>query len=293
MATRRLKPLFVVTGIASVVIIFFYMTSDPLEVNIQEATEDPGFAPDSLSQDDPLILDYIKKNGYLTVPYQGPDPYNLTKPNIDPSMGQSTVVKEILQNMSSGFFIECGALDGEIRSNTLSLERDFGWKGLLVEADPTNFKLLLRKRRRAWLAPVCLATVPHPHRVLFQMNFNQGKIAKNQRKTPSKNTVSVQCFPIYSLLAAMKVNTVDYFSLDVEGNEFEVLQTIPWEKVNIRVLSVEYIHDKASTGQIQEYMRSKGYRVITTVRNANNLANDLIFAHESVPFSGTIKPILT
>jgi hypothetical protein len=37
-----------------------------------------------------------------------------------------------------GFFVECGALDGELRSNTLTLERDHGWRGVLIEADPDN-----------------------------------------------------------------------------------------------------------------------------------------------------------
>ena len=38
-----------------------------------------------------------------------------------------------------GFFIECGALDGETRSNSLLFERFRGWTGLLVEADPVNY----------------------------------------------------------------------------------------------------------------------------------------------------------
>jgi hypothetical protein len=37
-----------------------------------------------------------------------------------------------------GFFVECGALDGELRSNTLTLERKHGWRGVLIEADPEN-----------------------------------------------------------------------------------------------------------------------------------------------------------
>ena len=36
-----------------------------------------------------------------------------------------------------GFFFEAGAMDGEFLSNTLELERKFGWHGILVEADPT------------------------------------------------------------------------------------------------------------------------------------------------------------
>jgi hypothetical protein len=32
---------------------------------------------------------------------------------------------------------------------------------------------------------------------------------------------------------------VDYFSLDIEGPELEVLQTLPWDKVDITAISVE------------------------------------------------------
>ena len=38
----------------------------------------------------------------------------------------------------NGFFIECGALDGETRSNTLILEEELDWSGILIDADPVN-----------------------------------------------------------------------------------------------------------------------------------------------------------
>lgn len=41
-----------------------------------------------------------------------------------------------------GFFLEAGALDGEFISNTLYLERELGWTGLLVEADNTLYSAL-------------------------------------------------------------------------------------------------------------------------------------------------------
>ena len=44
---------------------------------------------------------------------------------------------------------------------------------------------------------------------------------------------------IYSLLLALGNPTVDFLSLDIEGAEFQVLRTIPWDKVDIRALSVE------------------------------------------------------
>ena len=47
---------------------------------------------------------------------------------------------------TGGFFVECGALDGELRSNTLTLERDYGWRGVLIEADPENLLEVVYER---------------------------------------------------------------------------------------------------------------------------------------------------
>ncbi len=35
---------------------------------------------------------------------------------------------------------------------------------------------------------------------------------------------------------------IDYFSLDVEGDELSVLENIPFHKIRIKVLSVEFLH---------------------------------------------------
>lgn len=50
--------------------------------------------------------------------------------------------------------------------------------------------------------------------------------------------VNVQCFPLYTYLLALNVTVIDYFSLDVEGSELNVLKTIPFDKIDIRVSSI-------------------------------------------------------
>jgi len=78
-------------------------------------------------------------------------------------MGQGQVVIDYLKNKRHGFFVECGALDGETRSNTLYMERVLEWEGLLIEADPDNFKDIQGKGRvRAWASNTCLSTKKFP-----------------------------------------------------------------------------------------------------------------------------------
>lgn len=117
-----------------------------------------------LEQDDPRIIKYIWENKLLEPPSSSS--YNLANPNDkEPSRGQSQFVRKILNNMTNGFFIECGALDGETRSNTLYMERHLGWTGLLVEASPSNYEKMKKKNRKAWMSNTCLSIKPYPHQV--------------------------------------------------------------------------------------------------------------------------------
>ncbi len=50
----------------------------------------------------------------------------------------------------------------------------------------------------------------------------------------------MQCFTLYSLLNALQLTKIDYFSLDVEGAEIDILETIPFEVININVITIEY-----------------------------------------------------
>ncbi len=47
--------------------------------------------------------------------------------------------------------------------------------------------------------------------------------------------LQMQCFPLYSLLLALGNPTVNLFILDIEGTEYLILKTIPWDKVDIEV----------------------------------------------------------
>lgn len=77
------------------------------------------------------------------------------------------VVKLLFQNKTFGFFVEAGALDGEYMSNTLRLEKELNWTGLLVEVDSKKYLQMRKKNRKAWLSPACLATQPYPHKTLL------------------------------------------------------------------------------------------------------------------------------
>ncbi|CAL4124962.1 unnamed protein product [Meganyctiphanes norvegica] len=233
-----------------------------------------------VAQDDPILIAKII-DIFLKPP--STKPYTLKEPQkSDPSMGQSKEIRKILGDQKNGFFIECGALDGETRSNTLVFEKELGWSGLLIEGDPKNFQLVQKKNRKAWSINTCLSSKPYPNTVLFEQHFNIGKISKLSPSSNKKGYTQVQCLPLFSILLAMNITTVDYFSLDVEGLELEVLETIPWDHVKIRTLSVEFQHGKGGKYSLVNYMLQKGYYVYSDVTHPGKLANDFIFYRNDV-----------
>ncbi len=124
--------------------------------------------------------------------------------------------------------------------------------------------------------------------VQFKMGRNQGQMADvnipatdgRKSKKPAR-VINTQCFSLYSLLLALNITTVDYLSLDIEGAELDILKTIPFNKVNIRVLTVEYNHVAAGKKDVQSFMEAQGYKTVTSVTHPWNLANDLVFVSKN------------
>ena len=193
--------------------------------------------------------------------------------------GQSEFVDELLNHKTNGFFVESGAFDGEELSNSLFFEKSRNWTGLLVEPNPSSFLSLLEKRRRAYMVNACLSPKTKSLVTPFTMSELIGglsdymeqthKVRIEQESNEAVPIVNVQCFPLYSILKAIGVTHIDYFSLDVEGAELEILFTLPLNQITVDVFSIEYVvtyNQQASDRKleiIKKYLvDSHGYRIV-------------------------------
>ena len=52
----------------------------------------------------------------------------------------------------------------------------------------------------------------------------------------------MQCLPLTSIIEAVGNPTIDYLSLDIEGVEIQVLRSLPFENLDIKVISIETNH---------------------------------------------------
>ena len=227
------------------------------------------------SQEDPRLAEAIKEHS-LHPP--SPAPYNLEgKHTLGDGQPRLLDQRYFREKRKGGFFIEAGAFNGESDSTSLHFELEHGWTGLLIEPVPTNFAELLTKNRKAWSVQTCLSTQETPETVHFSLSgTSKGTMSGIMGGNDTQDdTVEMQCLPLYSLLLSVGNPTVDFLSLDIEGAEFQVLQNIPWDLVDIRAISVE----TQFAGEVMEGGREDIFRLLTGhgYTHLDSIARDDIF----------------
>ena len=73
------------------------------------------------------------------------------------------------------------------------------------------------------------------------------------------------CFSLHTILKAMNVNKVDFFSLDLEGGENDVLKSLDFDKISITTLLIEHLNDSLRKPLIKKTMDSKNYTLVKDV----------------------------
>lgn len=165
-----------------------------------------------------------------------------------------------------GFFVEFGAANGVHASNSLLLERDLGWRGILAE--PARiWRPHLRTNRTCAIDERCVWT-----RSGEELVFNQPAIALHSTIDSYSNSdmhgdtrvggerYPVQTVSLMDLLAHWGApRRIDYLSIDTEGSELDILQAFDFSAYEIGLISVEHNHtDKR--GPLFELLTSNGFR---------------------------------
>jgi len=200
----------------------------------------------------------------------------------------SQFVDKLLKQRRNGFFVECGAYEGEEYSDTLFFEIQRNWTGILIEPHPIYHKSILNKNRNALVLRACLSHSPHPVFAKFRLHgWGSGVSALNKnvkRKNKRVRETDVQCFSLNSIMAAIGVRHIDFMVLDVEGSELPVLETINWTKLSIDVFSIEYSEDNGGLGKLNKIRdffnkTDMGYKEvgILPMDTKEDVAQDVLF----------------
>ena len=169
---------------------------------------------------------------------------------------------------SGGIYLEMGALDGIFFSNTYTFEKDFGWKGVLVEADPAHYRRLVEHRPQNILinAAVCdtkrVVHWIHSGDVTVRgiKEFMHPEFLSLHHPEDLVET-EIMCLPLSDIFEIIRLNHFDFFSLDLEGAELAAIESIDFDRASFTVVVVEADGVNATKDQIvADKLVKHGYR---------------------------------
>jgi FkbM family methyltransferase len=204
---------------------------------------------------------------------------------------QDKFLDEVLFNRKkNGFFIDIGAHDGVSINNTLFFEKYRTWRGLCIEPNPLVYDKLIKNRRSINLN-VCIGnsdeivkftqivgysemlsgvTSTYDERHLDRINNEIG-----QRGGEIKS-IDVQMVRLENI-NEIKGKEIDFVSIDTEGNEFDIVKSIDFEKIYVKVLVIENNYNDVD---LANFLKSKDFILITTLHTDEVYINkkELVFS---------------
>ena len=184
-----------------------------------------------------------------------------------PCTRQDEWVVEKTGGMRGGYFVEVGAHDGIHHSNTLHLERELGWGGVLVEANPDLYQSLLKNRPEAHCLNVACGAMNGDDEFILGDAFGGLKRYMpsdwlEQHDFRGNPTITVPVRTLDDIVRDVGIGFINYLSVDVEGAEYDILEQFffgRYRKCCPKLISVEFRYEGVLLERLRELLEPKGY----------------------------------
>jgi FkbM family methyltransferase len=175
-------------------------------------------------------------------------------------------LEQYFKGKKNGYLLDIAAADGMTCSNSFKLINDYDWNGLLIEPCPKHKEVLKTLYDGVNGVNVYYGAV---HQTLTKVPFyevEEKEIGLSNTVGPtgargySYTQYEVESLDINSILQKYNVpDAIDFFSLDIETSEGEVINNWNFEKYYVQLWMVE------GGERFQQLFQSKGYERIVSV----------------------------
>ena len=173
------------------------------------------------------------------------------------------LINSIFPDNTRGYFVDVGAYNGILLSNTFILEKHLGWNGICVEANPNVFKFL-RENRNCICSSAALHKEPGLELKFLIDQQNAGVLSGFTTHLDHHSPKGVEIFLTTSTLTDLlnewkAPSYIEYISIDTEGSELEILKGIDFNKYQFGYMTIEHNGVEPKRSQIRDFLKLKGY----------------------------------
>jgi FkbM family methyltransferase len=154
-----------------------------------------------------------------------------------------------------GYFVDMGAYDFELYSNTLKLAEN-GWHGILIEPNPKAFQKSIGSAFFHKITAVNCAIATYNG--VLKMSDEDSSTQRNDN-----GVLEIPCYTIETIFKEYKVpNYIDYISSDLERMDADVWESFPFDEYSFGLATVEHCLYEGNNNfkeRIMKVMLDNGY----------------------------------
>jgi len=178
--------------------------------------------------------------------------------------GEDVILRELIGKQKKGFYVDVGCWHPIRFSNTYWLYRR-GWNGINIDMEHMKIAMFNIARRKDINV---IAAVSNKKKDLYMhktYNFDLGARLVNK---PTNSTIKITTQTLNDIISKTKYKhqEIDLLSIDAEGHDFYVLQSLNWNVYNPKIVIVESWDTniyKILKSKLNIFLEDKGYQLIS------------------------------
>ena len=178
--------------------------------------------------------------------------------------------EKYFKNKPNGIFLDVGAHDGISLSNTYFFEKNLNWTGICFEPIPSVFEKL-KENRNSICVNSCVwkENGKKNFRIIdgysemlsgILESYDSRHMNRIENECQIHNLkytdIEIDCITLNDILENHSIYEIDFMSIDTEGSELDIFESIDYDKFKIEYILVE---DNYNNQNMHEFLVSKNY----------------------------------
>ena len=202
---------------------------------------------------------------------------------INSNWGLDVIISDIFKKKDNGIYVDIGCHHPLINNNTYLLHKK-GWKGINVDLDFNSIDMFNYFRPQDDNQQIAISNTDGLTNLYFFHNRAPKNTISKKSGKGAKTIKKIRTKTLNNILESSKLNIkeIDFLSIDVEGNELNVLKGLNFNKYKPKIVVIEFIDPKIKEfyshkikniikSEIYKFMKKKKYNFVNWVHD------DLIF----------------
>lgn len=185
-------------------------------------------------------------------------------PSRNSQFGEEWLIRDFFQDKRDGIFVDVGANHHQSLSTTYYLEVALGWSGIAVEPLAQFAEGYAKHRPRTKFRPFFVSDASDQQAKLYVLKHNtlisSGDKSFTERWGGTAESVTAPTITLNDLLAAEKIDRVDFLSMDIETWEPKALAGFDIQRFRPALVCIES-HEEVLQ-QILDYFAHNQYVLV-------------------------------